>query len=111
MLELCCSGRVFIDLFFLPIDKASDHSCVKHCYGSLGSPALVSLRSLHPSTPVHEQRMTYRLFGEAEYPERVPVSAYEDTGERSGFVASVFPGAGGQQGKMATTTTLLLWIS
>jgi len=103
VLELCCSGRVFIDLFFLPIDKASDHSCVKHCYGSLGSPALVSLRSLHPSTPVHEQRMTYRLFGEAEYPEH--------TGERSGFVASVFPGAGGQQGKMATTTTLLLWIS
>ena len=44
---------------------------------------------------VHEQRMTYRLFGEAEYPEHVPVCAYEDTGERSGFVKSVIPGADG----------------
>ena len=41
--------------------------------------------------------MTHRLFGEAEYPEHVPVCAYEDTGERKGFVTSVIPGADGQR--------------
>ena len=47
------------------------------------------------STAVHEQRMTYQLFGKAEYPQHIPVSAYRDTSERSGFVTSVLDGEEG----------------
>ena len=35
------------------------------------------------------------LFGKPEYSQHVPVSAYEDTGERSGFVTSILPGLDG----------------
>lgn len=37
------------------------------------------------------------LFGQAKYSTWVPTSAYRDTGERSGFVRSVFEGGGGSE--------------
>ncbi|CAM9356026.1 unnamed protein product [Ectocarpus sp. 12 AP-2014] len=44
------------------------------------------------------QRMTSKLYGKAKYSQWLPTSAYGDTGERSGFVRSIFPsdvGGGG----------------
>jgi len=37
------------------------------------------------------------LFGQAKYSTWVPTSAYSDTGERSGFMRSVFPGGAGSE--------------
>ena len=48
--------------------------------------------SLLLSSGLREQRMTYQLFGNEEYSQHVPVSACRDTGEKSGFVASVLGG-------------------
>ncbi|CAN0157123.1 unnamed protein product [Scytosiphon promiscuus] len=36
------------------------------------------------------QRMTSKLYGKAKYSDWLPTSAYADTGERSGFVQSIF---------------------
>ncbi len=41
------------------------------------------------------QRMTSQLYGSPKYPDWLPTSAYADTGERSGFVRSVFSSEAG----------------
>ena len=55
----------------------------------------MSLTASSLSPDVHEQRITYQLFGEAEYPQHIPVSPYRGTAERSRFVTSVLAGEEG----------------
>jgi len=38
--------------------------------------------------------MAYQLFGEAKFPQHIPVSPYRSDGEMSGFVTSVLAGEG-----------------
>ncbi|CAM9749860.1 unnamed protein product [Pylaiella littoralis] len=44
------------------------------------------------------QRMTSKLYGNAKYSDWLPTSAYADTGERCGFVRSIFASNGGGGG-------------
>ncbi|CAN0373172.1 unnamed protein product, partial [Pylaiella littoralis] len=44
------------------------------------------------------ERVTSKLYGNAKYPDWLPTSAYADTGERCGFVRSIFASNGGGGG-------------
>lgn len=59
------------------------------------SPANASFTSRVYRVVCFEQRITSKLHGAPKYHDWLPASAYADTGERSGFVRSVFLSEGG----------------